>query len=81
MADAAAKTVPGRHGLAITPSDTTVIPQCRAVYVGGTGDLVVTHRDDLATTTYKAVPAGSLLPLDVRLIMAATTATNITVTY
>lgn len=60
-------------GAAVTKSDSTVVA-FDAVYVGGTGDLVVTT--PLGTVlTFSAVPAGSIIPIRCNRVMAATTAT------
>lgn len=68
---------------AVTKSDTTIVG-CRALYVGGAGDLVVIMLNDYDpanptsnTTTFEDVPAGSLLPIAVAKVMAATAATLI----
>jgi hypothetical protein len=62
------------------PSDTAKFPvRSRALYVGGTGDLAV-MRHDGGQALFTAVPAGSLLPVNVMGVFATnTTATNITV--
>ena len=62
---------------AITPHDTN--PQiCRALYIGGSGDVAVQAMEDNAPQIFKAVPAGRVLPVSVRLVRATgTTATNI----
>lgn len=60
-------------GAAVTKSDSTVVA-FDAVYVGGSGDLVVTT--PLGTVlTFSAVPAGSIIPIRCNRVMAATTAT------
>lgn len=60
---------------AVTPSDTTLI-NCRAIYVGGAGNVTVTPKGGTAVT-FTAPPVGSILPmaLDGGVINAATTAT------
>ena len=60
-------------GAAITKSDSTVVA-FDAVYVGGTGDLVVKTPQN-NTLTFSAVPAGSIIPIRCNRVMAATTAT------
>lgn len=64
---------------AVTKSDTVglVGGACRGIYVGGAGDLVVKDASGGAAVTLKAVPAGSVLPIRVSFVMAATTATDI----
>lgn len=63
-------------GFAITPSDTTSVT-CRAIYVGGAGDVAVRFVDGATTVTFKAPPVGTVLPicLENGHVMAATTAT------
>lgn len=59
---------------AVTPSDTAG-NQCRAIYVGGTGDVTVVTLGG-NTVTFKAVPVGVILPVECALIKATlTTAT------
>jgi len=60
-------------GAAVTKSDSTVVA-FDAVYVGGTGDLVVTTPAG-TVLTFSAVPAGSIIPIRCNRVMAATTAT------
>tara|TARA_R110002153_G_scaffold139298_2_gene289924 strand:+ start:1083 stop:1367 length:285 start_codon:yes stop_codon:yes gene_type:complete len=56
---------------------TNQAPVCRAVYVGGTGDLKVTMAQG-ATVVFHGVVAGSMLPIQCNQIFATgTTATNI----
>jgi hypothetical protein len=73
-------TVSAYGAAAITKSDTTVIPTTRAVWVGGAGDLaVVMNRGE--TITFTGVPAGTLMPIQVTKVLAATTATSMTAMY
>lgn len=60
----------------IPPSDTVnLTKRCRAVYVGGAGNIVAV--DDAGTAvTFSAVPAGTVLPIEAKRINATgTTAT------
>lgn len=62
---------------AVTPSDTTLI-NCRAIYVGGAGNVTITAGPSgSAAVTFTAPPVGSIIPimLDQGKINAATTAT------
>lgn len=82
MAQAGSFGDPADRAVAVTPSDATDLTGVRGVYVGGAGDLVVRMVNDPTTTvTISTVTAGSLLPLRVTRIMAATTATAITAFY
>lgn len=65
---------------AVTKSDATDLGRTRAIWVGGTGNLVVTMADG-TDVTFTAVPAGSWLWIQVQKVKAATTATNIVALY
>lgn len=75
-------------GVVITPADNTEIPSTRGLYVGGTGNLTVKFVDNGDPTTaggtvlLSAVPAGTLLPIQVNCINStSTTATLIVALY
>jgi len=70
------RSSPATHLAAVTPSDSTVV-RCKALYVGGAGDLALQARDDSTTVTLVGVTAGSVIPVSCNKVMAATTATNI----
>ena len=75
---------PATKAFAITSSETANTSYTtRAVYVGETGDLTVEMADDaLGTTTlFKAVPAGTILPIRVRKQRTATTANSVVGMY
>lgn len=82
MAQAGSFGDPADRVAAVTPSDATDLTGVRALYVGGAGDLVVRmiNAPD-STVTISTVSAGSLLPIRVTRVMAATTATAITALY
>lgn len=70
----------GRKFMAITKSDSTDLTpySIRALWVGGAGDVAVMGIDDTAAVTISAVPAGTLLPFNVKRVMSTnTTATLI----
>lgn len=72
-------TAPARNAAAITPHDTNELTAVtRGIYVGVTGDvLLVTINGH--TVTFAAVPAGSILPVQAKIVKATgTTATNLT---
>jgi len=70
-----------RRVAAVTASDTTDLTGCRALWIGGTGNLSVKCVDDTAAVTIVIPNAGVLLPLFVSRVMAATTATSIVALY
>lgn len=70
------ETFPARGYQAVTPSDNTVL-NCRALYIGGTGNVVLQMPDREEVVTFNNVLAGTILPVSARRVMAATTATNI----
>lgn len=60
---------------AVTPSDSTLV-NCRAIYVGGAGNVAVKSGSAGATAvTFTAPPIGSIIPvaLDQGFIMATNT--------
>ena len=68
--------------VAVTASDSTVLPVTRALWVGGLGPVAVIFSNDTAAVTLAAVPAGTLLPVQVTKVMATgTTATLIIALY
>lgn len=66
---------PGLRMSAVTPSDSTEV-NARGLYVGTSGDLAITGVDG-ATVTFKNVPSGTVLPIFVYKVRAATTAADI----
>jgi hypothetical protein len=65
-----------RHAFAITPADSDLSQEARALYVGGTGNLTVTM-DSGFVVTFTNVAAGSIIPISVVRVAASTTATSI----
>ena len=65
---------------AVTPSDTTEL-NCRALYVGTTGNVVLQMPGRSETVTFSNVPAGTFMPVSARRVMVATTATNLVALY
>lgn len=55
--------------LAITPNDSTTLPQIvRALYIGSAGSVAVTMQDG-TTATFANVPAGTILPIRVTQVL------------
>jgi hypothetical protein len=73
-----ATLLPTRYA-AVTPSDTTIISPCMGLYVGGSGNVVVTGSDDVTATF--VVNAGQTLPGRFKKVTTATTAQNIVALY
>jgi hypothetical protein len=69
-------------GETVTKSDTVEFARVsRAIYVGGTGDVVAIMADD-TSLTFSAVPAGTLLPIRCKRIAGtSTTATLMLALY
>jgi hypothetical protein len=65
---------------AITPNDSTDITVCRAIYVGGSGDIKINGADGVAVT-FIGVPAGWFPCRAVRVWSTGTTATNLIAGY
>lgn len=66
--------------LAITPNNSTDLPGgCKAIYVGGAGNLSVIQISDTGAATpvvFTAVPVGTIIPISVRRVrVTGTTAT------
>jgi len=73
-------TVSAHGAESVTPSDSTVFPICRAVYVGGTGNLSVRMADG-QTVVFNSVAVG-IFPIQVDQVLSTnTTATNIIALY
>lgn len=67
---------PAAFAVDVTPDDSTVLTPTRALYIGGTGDVVVKMYGSENTITFQNVPVG-ILPIRVTKVMAATGATDI----
>ncbi len=67
---------------AVTPADAD-LPSgpCRALWVGGLGNLSLIATDDTTAVTITAVPAGTIIPIKCKRVAAATTATLIVALY
>jgi hypothetical protein len=73
-------TAPAHGAVSITPSDATVIPVTRSIYVGTTGNINVRMADG-QTVLFTAVPVG-VLALQVDMVLAtSTTASTLVALY
>ena len=68
---------------AVTKGDGVALPlgPCRALWVGGTGDLSLVACGDTTAVTISAVPAGTVVPIKTKYVQNATTATLIVALY
>lgn len=75
-------SAPGTKLRAITPADNTPLPLgvCKALIIGGSGNLSVVAEDDTAAVTVP-VQAGQIVPVRTMFVQAATTATGIVAIY
>lgn len=67
----------------VSPSDSVnlVNGPCRALYVGGTGNIVAVDQDG-TTCLFSTIPAGTILPIiAMRVNSTSTTATTIVALY
>lgn len=70
------------QGVAVTASDSTVLPVTRGVWVGGAGNLAVVFADGGSAVTLPGVQAGTMLSIAVTKVMSTnTTATSIVALY
>lgn len=71
--------------IAITPSDSTLMPETRGVYVGVGGDVVALMKGAAGTyaaVTFKNVPSGAVLPIRcTRINSTNTTASSLVALY
>jgi hypothetical protein len=71
------ESAPATSLVLVTPSDSTVL-NCRALYVGGAGNIAIMASRDSAAVTLSGVPAGTVLPISASKVMSTnTTATLI----
>lgn len=69
--------------VAVTPNDSADLTngECRALYIGGAGNIVIRNKD-ATSITFTAVTAGSILPCRTsRVLSTSTTATSIVALY
>ena len=67
----------------VTPSDTTLV-NCRAIYIGGAGNIALSIDGTTTAVTLTAPPVGTILPISLnagRIMATGTTATLIVALY
>lgn len=75
-------TAPAHDAIAVVPSDATVIPTTRSLYIGVTGNIAVRMADQPVTTvTFLAVPVGILAIQVDQVLSTGTTAASILALY
>lgn len=76
------QAAPAREWIAITPSDSALLPAgCRGLYIGGAGNIALAGYDG-TVVTFTGVLAGSVLPCGPTKVMTTnTTATAIVGLY
>jgi len=71
-------TDPAASLIPVVPSDVTILPTFRGLYIGVTGNVTLLAVNDTVPTLLLAVPAGTLLPVYGTKVMATgTTAASI----
>lgn len=67
---------PAFSSIAVTPSDSTILPETRALYIGNGGNVAVTTR--AGDSTFVNVVGGTILPVAcTKVLSTGTTATSI----
>jgi len=76
-------TTPADHAFVVTPNDGVPLSYvCRALYVGGAGDVKVDMNGGETAVPFNGVPAGTTLPIRPDLVYSTdTTATSIVCIY
>jgi hypothetical protein len=74
-------TSPAHGAVAVTPNDATVFPLCRALYIGGTGNITVRMADGQDTVLFANAPVGILSIQVDKVYTTGTGATNILALY
>lgn len=72
------KVAPGRNAIAVTEHDTNELSKYpRALYIGGAGNLVVDMLGGQNDVAFNNVAAGTILPITVKRVKAASTVSDI----
>ena len=67
---------PADNAAAVTPGSSALSHATRALYVGTTGDVIVTMVGG-GDVTFASVPAGAILPIRVTHVLGTSTASDI----
>ena len=78
---ASSDTSPASGAIAVTTSNTVNFALCRALYIGGTGDVSVLTPNNATAVVFKAVPVGVLPVQAIRVNATGTSATDIVALY
>ena len=71
--------IPSR-AVAVTTNDTAIL-ETGLLFVGVSGDVTATPSGQSTTVVFKNVPAGTFLPIYIKLVHTDTTATNLLICY
>lgn len=69
------------NGISVTPDDNVILAPTRGLYIGGTGDLTVDFVNGEEDVVITAPVIGTIIPISVVKVKAATTATLIVALY
>lgn len=84
MAEPSSPSTPARSLAAVSPHATDDLPNgvCKALWVGGEGNVAIIAENDTDAVTIVGVPAGTALPIRAKAVrVSGTTATNIVALY
>lgn len=84
MASVSNQSSPAVSAAAVTPTDNTTLTNgpCRAIYIGGPGDLAIIPYNDTVAVTFVGCYTGMVLPVMATSIQSTgTTATSIVALY
>lgn len=74
-------TCPAHGAVVVTPSDVTIIPTTRFLYIGGAGNVAAVMADG-QSVVFTATQVGQVLPVQVTQVLSTgTTATAILALY
>jgi hypothetical protein len=74
-------SAPAQNAVAVTPANTDLTHECRALFVGTGGDVVLIAKNDSAAVTFANVPDGAILPVRCKQVLDSTSASDILALY